>query len=243
MCTVAVLAGSGGGYIVAHNRDERRTRSRGTPPGEAGSRLLCPRDPDGGGTWVAVTPAGLTLCMLNAPDPPPERMPESPQSRGTVPLKLSTARTGAEVRSRMAALPMDRYRPFHLVATLPGEAAPGILEYRWDGKAGVWASFTAPALFVSSSLHQIPADRARAAAWERFLEHSPFPDRTALARFMESHEPEKSSLSTCMHREDALTVSRTVIEVGPERIEMAYTDGSPCQSGSPTSIYEMSRAD
>ena len=243
MCTVAVVAGAGGGYIVAHNRDERRTRSRGTAPGEGCSGLLCPWDPDGGGTWVGVNRAGLTLCMLNAPDPSPEHLPASPVSRGTIPLLLAESGNKQELELLLARIDSSRYRPFHLVAILPGEAVPRILELRWNGQRTARTTYWAPILFVSSSLHQISADKARAAAWGRFIDENMEPDREALAAFMENHEPERSSLSTCMHREDAVTVSRTMIEVSRDRIVMVYTDGSPCNPDSPTSNYEVSLTD
>lgn len=243
MCTVAVVAGSAGGYIVAHNRDERRARSRGLPPMTGDSALLCPRDPDGGGTWVGVNRAGLALCMLNAPDPPPESLPASPVSRGTIPLQLANVGSSFELNLRMTAIDTDLYRPFHLVAILPGEEVPEIVELRWNGEQSARTTCRAPVLFVSSSLHQLPANTARGEAWRRFVQGDRTPGRAALSKFMENHLPEKSSLSTCMHREDAATVSRTVIEVGPERIVMAYTDGPPCDPESPTTVHELSRTD
>ena len=239
MCTVAVVACSGAGYIVAHNRDERRTRSRGIPPSETGgpdARILCPRDPDGGGTWVAVNRAGLTLCMLNAPDLAPEQVPESPVSRGTIPLELTAASSLNQVRRLVEAIDLARYRPFHLVAVSPGRTEPGILELRWNGIETVWIPHRPAALFVSSSLRQISADRARGQVWDRFIAGNTEPDMEALAAFMENHEPEKSSLSTCMHREDAVTVSRTMIRAGADRTVMQYKDGSPCNATAPVSV-------
>jgi hypothetical protein len=210
---------------------------------EGSSPLLCPRDPDGGGTWVGVNRSGVSLCMLNAPDPPPELLPASPISRGTIPLMLAAASNSRELRGRLERIDTTRYRPFHLVALLPGEAGPEILEVRWNSVQAVWTDHHTPVLFVSSSLQQISADRARGMAWDRFIRENGSPDRHTLARFMENHEAEKSALSTCMHREDAVTVSRTVIEVDRDNIFMAYTDGSPCRSESPTSLYELSRTD
>ena len=246
MCTVAVVACSGAGYIVAHNRDERRTRSRGILPSEAGgpdARILCPRDPDGGGTWVAVNRAGLTLCMLNAPDPEPERVPASPVSRGTIPLELMAASSLHQVRRLVKAIDLARYRPFHLVAVSTGKTGPGILELRWNGVRTVWTTHRPAALFVSSSLRQISADRARGLVWDRFIAGNSEPGMEALAEFMENHEPEKSSLSTCMHREDAVTVSRTMIRTDTDRTAMEYKDGSPCDSAAPVSVHYLSRTD
>ncbi len=246
MCTVAVVACSGAGYIVAHNRDERRTRSRGIPPSEAGdpdARILCPRDPDGGGTWVVVNRAGLTLCLLNARDPAPERLPASPVSRGTIPLELTAASSLKQIRRLVAAMDLTRYRPFHLVAVSPGRRGPGILELRWNGSGTVWTTHRPAALFVASSLRRISADRARGQAWDRFIAGNTEPDMEALAEFMENHEPEKGSLSTCMHHEDAVTVSRTMIRADAHRTVMEYKDGSPCDAAAPVSVCCLARTD
>jgi hypothetical protein len=35
----------------------------------------------------------------------------------------------------------------------------------------------------------------------------------------------------CMHREDARTVSSTLVLVGPQRVRMAYQAGWPCEDG------------
>ena len=54
-----------------------------------------------------------------------------------------------------------------------------------------------------------------------------------LARWLTSHEPERGPLSVCMHRPEARTVSRTLVEVAGDSAAMRYLDGSPCEPAAP----------
>ena len=54
----------------------------------------------------------------------------------------------------------------------------------------------------------------------------------ALLGFHAGHRPEApdgDAYSVCMHREDARTVSRTLVVVGPREAVMRYHAGWPCQ--------------
>jgi hypothetical protein len=51
-----------------------------------------------------------------------------------------------------------------------------------------------------------------------------------------SHGTERGPYSTCMHREDAATVSYTEVTVSRQRADMSYTPGTPCCTVSMPSI-------
>ena len=73
MCTVSWTP-LDGGYALAMNRDERRTRAPATPPERReldGVPVLLPRDGEAGGTWIAVNALGHTLALLNRWDDSP----------------------------------------------------------------------------------------------------------------------------------------------------------------------------
>ena len=237
MCTVAFLAEATGGYLLGHNRDESRSRSRGLPPTRlwAGDRtVLAPRDPDGGGVWIGVNDAGVTLCLLNAAEADASRLPPAPKSRGLVQaeaLHLDSIQTAVEHLARTRAV-LDGVRAFHLVVVEPGTRGrpPRVGRFRWDGLRARWDHPVGPSsLFVSSSLDQAAAERERFASWDRLLARERSPDRDRLARWLASHEPERGPLSVCMHRPEARTVSRTLVRVSGATAEMAYVDGPPCR--------------
>jgi hypothetical protein len=103
MCTVSILrapwadAGADDGPLwrVVCNRDEQRTRRPAVAPlagGCAARQFVYPLDPDGGGTWIAATSAGLVFTLLNETEAEGASMPARPVSRGLIiPLLASPA--------------------------------------------------------------------------------------------------------------------------------------------------------
>ncbi len=237
MCTVAVLPRLGGGYLLGHNRDESVARGRGIPPERfsGGERaFLAPRDPDGGGTWISVNDAGVSLCLLNATEVDPTRLPGEPRSRGLVAWDAADLSSIASIADRLshASATLEHVRAFHLVVAEPGAEGhpPRVGRLRWDGIRAVWDHHDGPWLFASSSKDQSGVERERGASWRRYLAGAVHRDRDSLCAWLARHEPEMGPLAVCMHRPDARTVSRTLIEVSAEAAEMAYLDGAPCEA-------------
>jgi len=251
VCTVAWVATGGGGYLLGHNRDESLARGRALPPTarRAGDRrYLAPTDADAGGTWIAANDSGLTVCMLNAADRHPERLPAVPESRGRLALDLADCTDLDDIRARVDGWSqrMRGVRAFHLVAVHIGDgAAPPVADWhRWDGIDRRVERVVPPGLFVSALLDQSGAERERGRSWRRFLDRRPDPDGDDLARWLANHEPSRGMLSACVHRADARTVSRTVVRVGSDRsVEVRYLDGAPCDPDAPESVHALSQRD
>lgn len=92
--------------------------------------MIFPSEP-GGGTWVGVNDAGISLALLNwyaaaapATDPP--------VSRGLVVRETLMADRPDTAEARLRELPLDRLRPFRLIGFFPGDATVG--EWLWDGR-------------------------------------------------------------------------------------------------------------
>jgi hypothetical protein len=117
-------------------------------------------------------------------------------------------------------------RSFHLVAVAPGRV-PRLARAIWNGTQLVWRHGSGPALFTSSSVDPEGARRIRGAGWRRFLRRRGL-DPVALGTFMASHDPEPGPLSVCMHRPEAVTVSRILVQVEGRRASLTYLDGPPC---------------
>jgi len=248
MCTVAFLPTSGGGYLLGHNRDESRKRSRARPPRRArrdGRAFVAPRDPDGGGTWIGINESGLTLCILNGSDANPARLPDRPRSRGLVAwdlLHLRSARAAGEHLEHFRDL-LGEVRAFQLVVAEPGRrgSAPSVHRFTWNGAELRSSHSPGPALFVSSGYDQKGAERARCEQWRNFLADHRAPGARELTAWLAGHLPRKSELSVCMHREAARSVSRSVVVAGEETICLHYHDGPPCDAGAPTFTRTLAR--
>ena len=229
MCTVSWLHHEGG-YRLFSNRDEKRARKPARPPALQtlrGVRFLAPIDGDAGGTWIGVNQFGLSLCLLNRyQDDASMTGAGSWTSRGRLVLDLLDAATTQEARDRAAAADLAAYRPFTLLALEPGTPARLL---HWTGRECRLLDDAEHEMPLTSSSFDLPG--VLAARSEHFArlraEHGRI-DEPLLRRFHASHLPAPSAYSTCMHREDAQTVSFTAIAVSPDGIHLAYRPHAPC---------------
>jgi hypothetical protein len=240
MCTLTWTA-LPGGYFVAFNRDERRSRAPGLPPRvveRGGVRAVAPIDGEAGGTWIAVNEQGCTLALLNGyrfqgSAPAVER---AWTSRGKLVLELCDAATPAEVAERVAALDLELYRPFEL-AVFDAQGTAGLAT--WNGhELSLRALAPTDRPLISSSFDDTGARRERRALFDAEFGRAPAqsgrargesadPERE-LERFHASHAPSRGAYSPCMHRDDAQTVSFTRVRVTPDEASLVYSPSSPC---------------
>lgn len=235
MCTATWFRTSGG-YVVFFNRDELRTRKPARPPTVVernGVRFIAPEDGDAGGTWLGVNERGVTIGLANGPtnegDGGRNEAKRSFRSRGLLVLDLLSSATVAEARERVEGIDPGVYRPFELFAIGP------------DDEARVWSfgdrelrAREAPsegALLISSSRDPVRAKAERERLFESMMRERGRLDESLLAKFHASHEPERGAWSTCMHREDASTVSESRIQVGEREVAFLYRPGPPCEQG------------
>ncbi|MBP9146028.1 MAG: NRDE family protein [Thermoanaerobaculia bacterium] len=232
MCTASWLT-AGDRFHFFFNRDERRTRAIGLPPGERqanGISYLSPTDPDSGGTWFAATVRGLILALLNRSidgQPPAAGR----RSRGSLIPALVGARDLPEVAALLRGLPLVECAPFRLIANLPGEGALGAV---WNGSdLQTQAITTDSGLLCSSSRGDLEVTRVRSELWTARTGERAARGVEELRRFHRSHAPTRSASSVCMHRDDASTVSHLEVLRETARVEVAYFDGAPCCAGAP----------
>ena len=239
MCTLSWIPGLDG-HVLMVNRDERRTRPAARPPSIQvvdGVSILAPTDPEGGGTWVAVNSAGVTLALANRYHDtlPAERSHRV--SRGRLVTGLASSSGLEEIEARLGEERLGRFDGFTLVALEPG--SPARL-FAWDGRALAAEDRSAPGLLVASSAaDEIAAVAARRAVFTALPVTEGW-TRKALCRAHSSHDPVQGPLSICMHRDEASTVSLTHVEVDPERVTMTYHAGQPC-TAPPTTTASLAR--
>lgn len=210
------------------NRDERRTRARGTPPERVLVRqvpALMPTDPEGGGTWISVNQLGMTLALLNRYEESPRDPPGEVISRGRLIREMAWAPSPETIESELRSRPLERYRPF----TLAGLTTGGVASiFDWDGHRLAGSQVAEPGLIrASSGSDQVEAERVRGALFRSAGKEPGGLTGAVLERLHRSHLPEKGPLSICMHREEATTVSLSLVTVSAKQISMFYVDGSP----------------
>lgn len=231
MCTVTVVPARGA-IRLACNRDELRSRPAALPPRivQFGPRrAILPVDPTSGGTWIAANDAGLALTLLNVSSGNGRAAPPAARrSRGNIIPALLHADT--PLAAAFSALDLDpaQYAPFRLVLVNRREG----VEVHSDGARIrlVWRTgLTRPQLFTSSGLGDEAVEGPRRQLFGEFIGLPG--DRPAQQDAFHRHRwPDRPHLSVCMDRQDARTVSHTLVSLAPDRVTLRYHPDAPDRS-------------
>ena len=227
MCTVT-FSPRKRGYALAMNRDEKLTRTSGLPPAVSvinGRRVLAPSEPSGG-TWISVNDGGVTFALINWYSIR-TRVEVKSVSRGEVVRGVSFCNTAVLADEKLELLPLKHINPFRLIGIFP--ETKEISEWRWD--LDRFSSEKHPwqlQQWISSGYDEPQAQRIRGQAFQTAARQSFAGNLDWLRRLHRSHLPTTGPFSTCMHREDAATVSYTEISASSGKAAMRYFDGSPC---------------
>lgn len=227
MCTVSWLLEQNS-YQVLCNRDEKRTRMRAMPPSitlEAELSVLAPRDPQGGGTWIAANSQGTTLAILNGNLGAARTL--KPISRGLLPQRLIRLGSMERILTELERTDLAQFLPFTLLVLNP--ELP-VHKVEWDGELRTLSVESSASGFVTSSSFEPEAVRhSREALFEQMRASRGATTPDLLYKFHESHALQPGAYSPCMHRADAETVSFSWIRVSPSKVSLFYTPGAPCQ--------------
>jgi len=233
MCTVSWTL-SADGYDLLCNRDEKRSRARAIPPcvrTESKLQVVSPRDPEGGGTWIASNSRGISVALLNGcnlgeADGPIACEPAK-ESRGKLPARLIRLGSVDAIWGAVETMHPSGFRPFTLVILAPGEPAQ---LFAWDGREKRnLTDRAAHGLISSSSLDPRGVRQHRHAAFDSLRRQSSAVNPNLLYSFHESHGKSPSAYSACMHRPDAETVSFSWIRVNAVEVSFFYTPSAPCR--------------
>ena len=249
MCSVS-WSRTRGSLVVVMNRDERRDRAPARPPRRwpgkgSGGGFTAPVDGDAGGTWIAVRDSGVVLALLNHQPPAPMRraghrsddisgvvragrqardsgVVERPPliSRGRLVTALA-AEPGIPDATRLRAAGLAAFAPFRLFVAGPSTPPRA---FTWNGGSLTARRLDARRGFLTSSSWNARAVvAARQASFRRFARDRRQPTRADLLGFhARTDDPRGTPWAICMAREDARTVSTTVVDAGPEGVSMRY---------------------
>lgn len=222
MCTVS-WRHEEGGYLLLCNRDEKRTRRQAHEPRReqrSSVRFLAPIDGDHGGTWLSVNEYGVTLCLLNGACISGSAATVETgmrESRGRIPLALVEAPASRHACERLAQMELSRFPAFTLLIAEP-DLPVAVAE--WNGaELAVLLDGERFVPLVSSSFEESAVREWRREEYRR---------SASLEDFHRSHRNQVGAFSTCMHREDAETVSFSEVRVNEHEITLLYSAGSPC---------------
>lgn len=247
MCTVTVLRGpwatAGDGetpsWRLVCSRDEQRTRPLAAAPavGRIGlHEVVSPIDPQGPGTWIAATSAGLVFALLNrypSRPSPSEAAAGERVSRGRIIPMLAGALNLDDLRRRASRLGPLRTAPFTLL--IAGD--DGVLEYTFDGDRLAEGRLMKAArlLRTASSVDGDAVTEWRGRMFETLVPEGDAAAQRAFHRTADTVAPHRGVL---MDRADACTVSITRIDMYDTHLRMAH---QPLTPGQPASALEVRR--
>ena len=228
MCSVSWLLEKQG-YQVFFNRDEQKSRALALPPKKFtlnGVDVLMPLDPVGGGSWISMNQFGLSLCLLN--NYQGKLSAGSLLSRGLLLKQLSSSSTTEQVAQQFQQLEIKRFAPFTLLVFSPNLSLlnPKVMAYAWNGEQISIYETDSP--LFSSGFDLSNVVHYRQTIYRKLIQTGK--SQEALLAFHSHHHPDFSHMSTCMHREDAHTVSFTHLHSNNGDFSMFYRPGSPCSS-------------
>jgi hypothetical protein len=202
-----------------------------------GVRYIAPVDSDRGGTWLSANEFGISVCLLNGSGGvEPIRMR---RSRGLLLRELAWAPSADECSLWLRHLDLGPFAPFSIVILQPGRSA---ILAQWNGADLI----VDPAgdrhmPLTSSSYDAAEVRRARLNEFAQLVGTRRSIDPALLYWFHSSHGTTASAYSTCMHREDAETVSFSWVIVSKDTIRFLYSPGAPCQT-KPSNQQILARA-
>src|SRR5688572_27675272 len=237
MCTVTVVPHQTGIRVMC-NRDERRSRPAAVPPQvhDLGGRLAAfPVDPRGGGSWVGVNDAGIVVTLLNVSGLSHSSSKEPRQSRGLIVREVLRCASLSHVVETVARLEGSLFEMFRLVAmhrlTAVEATSDGV---RTEIRRPI--TLDRPLLFTSSSLGDALVEAPRRQLFERMVVERRSGWLRGQFRFHRHQWPSRPEISVRMEREDALTVSRTFVEVTRDRRSLLYE--APVTANSSRAVRE-----
>jgi Transport and Golgi organisation 2 len=219
------------------NRDESLRRPVALLPEvhRTGNRLsIYPSEPSGG-TWIGFNDLGLSLALINwhtVSTRPENRV----ISRGTVVKALLGSDNIDQSDSALRTLQLRMMPPFRVVAIEPHDRV--VAEFRWDQDLlhSITHHWTAQHWF-SSGLDESAVQARRAEVCEREWKKSDAGSLDWLRALHQSHIPNRSSFSICMHGQNAATVSYTEIVQEDRLGVLRYHPGPLCENS--TNLIEL----
>jgi hypothetical protein len=179
---------------------------------------IMPIDPAGGGSWIGVNDSGLAAAVLNR-HPTTARAAGCVASRGLIVRRALACDSIAAATDAGRALDANGFRPFRLVLVQRRRIA--VVVSNGTQSASADATLERPYVFTASSFGDVFVDGPRRRLFDCFMNHA-YGRRHGQWLFHRHQWADKRDISVLMDREDAATVSRTMVEVGARDAVLEY---------------------
>lgn len=224
MCTVTFLPGTGGDYKLTSSRDEQSTRPAAIGPelvNYGSYTLIFPKDPKGGGTWIASNNKGKTVCLFNGAFK--AHTPKYPyrHSRGLIVLDFFKF---PDAKSFITEYNLDNIEPFTLIIIYERK----LTEFKWDGIKTYLINheFTNPRIWSSVTLYDSEIIKLREDWFNEWIETNQSVNQLNPINFHLKAGDGRKETDVLMERKaySLRTVSITSVRVDKNKVRMDYLD-------------------
>lgn len=167
MCTVTFFPKGDNEYILTSNRDVAPDRHANDLLSQniKGQKVIYPKDPKAGGTWIAIGENGRMVCLLNGGFIKHTVSPPYKKSRGLIVLE-SFEWDSFEAFAKK--YDFENIEPFTLIGLNPKE---GFFEFKWTGEMRFLRKLDnqTPIIWSSSTLYNRPIRAMRQSWFELWL--------------------------------------------------------------------------
>lgn len=224
MCTVTYLPDPGlNKFILTSSRDEKYSRSAAFQPKlylRNDIKLIYPKDPDAGGTWIAISSKGTIACLLNGAFEAHIPHPPYKKSRGLVLLDSFDFKNLEEF---IETYSLESIEPFTIVFL----SESCFYELRWDGFKKYFKSLDCerPQIWSSATLYPEEIRLKRECWFKDWLSKESKISTESIRKFHHFGGDGDINNDIRVNRNNLLyTVSITSIEKQENKLNMIYED-------------------
>ena len=188
MCTVTFFPKGREEYILTSNRDVAPNRHADELLSQNinGQKVVYPKDPKAGGTWIAIGEKGRMVCLLNGGFIKHRVSPPYKKSRGLIVLE-SFEWDSFEAFAK--EYDFENIEPFTLIGIQPTE---GYFEFRWTGKMRFLRKLNKhqPLIWSSSTLYNRSVRAMRQSWFDEWLKKDNFSPDAIVDFHLNGGEPD-----------------------------------------------------
>jgi hypothetical protein len=222
MCTLTYIPIARDHRMITSNRDESRLRKAALAPEiykVNGKKLLYPKDPVGGGSWIVTSDNGLTACLLNGAYQPHTPKTAYRKSRGLIVVEMFEFEDMFQFSKNIDLTDIE---PFTLVMI----DKENILELKWTGSRKNLRFYnpSLPLLWASEQLYSHSTILKRKKGFKNLLEKGILSKKDIIL-FHEIARYDDKENEMKLERENLVaTISITSLEIYGNSLEMYYKD-------------------
>ena len=226
MCTVTYLPIGKTEFYLTSNRDEGTSRAIAIPPKKykvGNVSVFYPKDPQGNGTWIAVSEKNYTVCLLNGAFKKHIHQPPYRMSRGLVVLDFFKYNDAVEFNKKYDFKGIE---PFTMLIICTTDELC-FYELRWDGERTYLSHIDEdkPHIWSSATLYSQEVIAQRKSWFIDFLNNNPTFTKEDIIHFHKFGGTGNITNDILMNRDNIVrTVSISMVHRSNKDLYMNYTD-------------------